>query len=562
MNDTDILMTRLDAKMDTIQKAQERVEDEHLAYARETTGLHYGPHTRDDERRLADATAERKRTWPAWHRPIGEFRDPLDWREQRAEVDERGQTVLIDGDRRIPADPSIERRLPGALAEAEDRHDADHDTRCHPWCAPCEERLQRSPYGGNDIYSAGWTSAELREGARSTLEARARATLLRTRGAVPDTTPPDPDTVEHVGASWAPQDISDVLDGTFEPVEPEVLEREDGQALLYPGLVHSMHGESESGKSLVAQYTCAVEIQAGETVTYIDYESDRETVVGRLLLMGCSVEEIRDGLSYVHPEDDYGSTSQERAAFEALLQTRPTLVIIDGVTDSIGQAGLSSIDNDDNARWMRTLPRRIAKRTGAAVVLIDHVTKSAEGRGRFAIGGQAKMAGLDGAAYVVDVISPAGKGQIGRLTLRIAKDRPGGVRGACGEPRKSDRTQEAAVIVIDGTVDGQIGVRVKAPEELADPASIERRRQSKTAGIMRVLIDEITTHPGATQNSLLSAAGGNKADASAALRALIENGYVRTELGERNSHRHHLGGKTFAIDAGILPTIQTITEEN
>ncbi|KRE38211.1 hypothetical protein ASG73_04410 [Janibacter sp. Soil728] len=556
MIDADITtaLARLDAHNDRCQEARARIEEEHLAYAREAVGLPFGPLDHDGERRLADALRERKNREPDWSLPIGDFKDPLDWREMRADTDDRGHIVLIDGERTIPSDPMVERRLSGLLAEAEDRHEADHGQATNPWCASCEIRFLRSPYGDNDLASAGWTESELRESAQTTLRARARATLLRTRGVVPDATPADPETVETLGGSWAAQDLTDVLDGTFEPTVPCIFEREDGQALFYAGMVHSMHGESESGKSLVAQWACAIELQMGESVVYIDYESDREEVVGRLLMMGCSKDSILDGFTYVHPEED---PAADRANFEALLRTKPSLVIIDGVTDSLGLAGLSSMDNDDLARWSRNLPRRIAKRTGAAVVLIDHVTKSTEGRGRFALGGQAKMSGLDGAAYTVDVISPAGKGRFGRLSLRIAKDRPGGIRGACGEPRKSDRTQEAAIVVIDGTVDGQIGVRVKAPDELADPAVIERRHQSKAAGIMRNLIDEIEAHPGSTKNALIDSVKGNKEEKSTALRSLIEDGYVRVDTGARNAHHHHIGDKPFAITPDLLPTIQT-----
>ena len=89
------------------------------------------------------------------------------------------------------------------------------------------------------------------------------------------------------------------------------------------------------------------------------------------------------------------------------------MAVIDGVTDALGVFGCLTKDNDDVARRIRKVPKMIADRTGAAVVLIDHVTKDAGNRGRFAIGGQAKMAGLTGAAYTVDVIDPLGRGMRG-----------------------------------------------------------------------------------------------------------------------------------------------------
>lgn len=127
------------------------------------------------------------------------------------------------------------------------------------------------------------------------------------------------------------------------------------------------------------------------------------------------------------------------------------LAVVDGVTDALGVFGWATKDNDEVARWIRAVPKAIAARTGAAVVLIDHVTKDTSSRGRFAIGGQSKMAGLTGAAYTVEVAQPLGRGLRGEVVLRVGKDRPGAVRPHCGSFHKKDRTQEAARVVIDST---------------------------------------------------------------------------------------------------------------
>src|SRR5690606_2761547 len=71
--------------------------------------------------------------------------------------------------------------------------------------------------------------------------------------------------------------------------------------------------------------------------------------------------------------------------------------------------------------------------------------------GRFAIGGQSKMASLTGAAYTVEVAEPLGVGRRGILSIRVAKDRPGLVRGPGGAFRASDRTQAVAKVTVDST---------------------------------------------------------------------------------------------------------------
>jgi hypothetical protein len=64
---------------------------------------------------------------------------------------------------------------------------------------------------------------------------------------------------------------------------------------------------------------------------------------------------------------------------------------------------------------------------------IDHVTKSKDNRGNYAIGAQAKRADIDGVAISVDVSMPFGRGSNGKLNLKITNDRPGFVRGISQE---------------------------------------------------------------------------------------------------------------------------------
>lgn len=94
--------------------------------------------------------------------------------------------------------------------------------------------------------------------------------------------------------------------------------------------------------------------------------------------------------------------------------------------------GHQSNDNDNVATWMRTIPRPLAESTGAAVVLIDHVTKSKEGRGRYPVGAQAKLSAITGAAYAVTVKDALIQGGQSEFILSVVKDRPGAVRQHAG----------------------------------------------------------------------------------------------------------------------------------
>lgn len=305
---------------------------------------------------------------------------------------------------------------------------------------------------------------------RSAQEApEAREDLLDLTGLPVAPTEPDAGTSEddeerEPAPSWGRLDLSAVLDGTWTSPEATLMRREDGVHLLYRGMVHSFQGESESGKSFLAQAETARVLTEGGRVLYLDFESDQGTVVSRMLALGAPVDAIRERLDYRRPEVTPIVNGAETAEWLAMLNTPTDLAVIDGVTEAFAVFGVGSMDNDEVTAWGRNVPRKIAAKTGAAVVVIDHVTKSTEGRGRFAIGAQAKMSYLTGASYTVEVKSPLGVGMVGVLSLRVGKDRPGRVRPVSGEYRASDRSQEAARAVIDSTEPGTTFYALQVPE--------------------------------------------------------------------------------------------------
>ncbi len=196
--------------------------------------------------------------------------------------------------------------------------------------------------------------------------------------------------------------------------------------------------------------------------------------------------------------------------------------------------GLTTIDNDEVTGWFRQVPRAIAERTGAAVVLVDHVTKSTEGRGRFAIGAQAKLAALDGAGYSVEVVDPLGRGLRGSVRLWVGKDREGGVRPYCGRFRASDRTQLAATVVIDSTT-GPIHTEVLPPEEKVG----DERKPFRPTGLMEMISRSIEANAApVTGNAITKGAEfvpGRTTTKTLALRLLVDEGYLKTSVGSRGA---------------------------
>ena len=253
-------------------------------------------------------------------------------------------------------------------------------------------------------------------------------------------------------SSWAPVDVAAVLRGGNEDPPPCILARADGHALLYRGRVHGIHGEPEACKGWATLAAVAETLEAGGRVVYADFEDTAGNVLQRLLALGADPGAVVDRFRYVQPLEP-----AEDGDLDLLLAWQPTLVILDGATEAFANEGLSIADNDDVAKWLKRYPRRFA-RAGAATVVIDHVTKDRESRGRYAIGGQHKLAGVD-VAYSLHVIHPFGRGREGLVRVKVEKDRPGHVRA------HQDDTGTVALVKLTSHPDGAVIVHVAAPGE-------------------------------------------------------------------------------------------------
>lgn len=389
----------------------------------------------------------------------------------------------------------------------------------------------------------------------------------------------DPDTAHDTTQdapppSWRPLDLTGILDGTYERPEPTIMARTDGPSLFYPGKVHTVYGESESGKSWVAQHATVDVLHADGRVLYIDFESDAPDVTGRLTALGAQHDQLlSNAFAYVRPEAS-PHTFAEAPEFQQLLEQTWDLAILDGVTEALGLAGKSSLDNDEITAWMRDIPRRIARHTGAAVILVDHVVKATEGRGRFPLGGQAKMAAIDGTGYLVEPVTALGVGLDGTLTIRVTKDRPGAVRAHAGDWRKSDRTQEAARVRVDSsTGDGTVHVTVEPPEygQHIDHDPAKPFRPTKVMEkVSRIL--ETMREPLSRQNVIRTYRETGKAKEATivdALNLLVEGGFLLETTGPRNArmfrsaavYRSHTDPASDDY-AGDLKTLETPTSSH
>lgn len=280
----------------------------------------------------------------------------------------------------------------------------------------------------------------------------------------------DSQTPDELRSTWEPVDLTDALEAGEIPA-PEYLARADGINLVYQGKTHWFQGEPESCKTWLAGAATAERLMAGEEAGWIDFEDDARTAVARLKALGVPNDVIKAQFTYIRPDepliDKQGRITPGHIALEATLGSHDfKLVTIDGVTEAMVTEGMNLLDNSDIALWLRVLPKRIAS-LGPAVICLDHVTKDREGQGRWAIGGQHKLAGLTGVAYAFEVIKPFARTQtteplVGTVFLNVAKDRAGYIRGA-------SQGNRIAVMELTSYPDGGVTIELLAPDATPAP---------------------------------------------------------------------------------------------
>ncbi|MFI9295354.1 hypothetical protein [Streptomyces gardneri] len=331
-----------------------------------------------------------------------------------------------------------------------------------------------------------------------------------------------PGTTLSTRTSWAGEPLADVLSGEFEPLTPTMMQCTNGVCLLYPGRSHSIAGESGGGKSLCAQAAVVQVLLSGGTVLYIDYESDAVSVVRERLADTFGVPHavlLSDRFSYVSPD---GKPSA--AELQPLLDRRFDLVVVDGVTTSLSHWGLSGRSEDEVTLWNSEFIVPL-QRSGAAVLMIDHVVKATDSRGSYAIGSQAKRSNLTGASYLARNVQPFGRGLRGVLELRLGgKDRPGQVQ------RHADNHGVVARFILDA----------RAPQNpayefvsVSSPAGTQGFKVPDDGSWTVYAIEYIREHPGCSKRSIIQAMGsGGKVAKEHALNDLVTAGQITVRKAE------------------------------
>lgn len=211
--------------------------------------------------------------------------------------------------------------------------------------------------------------------------------------------------------SWTPQNLNHLPE--HPPVPPQL-----GQTnLVYPGKRHVFSGPPESAKTLAAYCILIQTVRTGGTCILIDFEMGGYDARQRLRELGATPLEISQ-IAYIEPDEP-----ATKPRITRLVALEPNLVVIDAT------AGVYSLEGlDDNKRGdvekISGLYVRAFWQHNIATILIDHVVKDTETRGRYAIGSERKLGGAD-VHLGFDTITPISRGTTGRYKITTHKDRGG-----------------------------------------------------------------------------------------------------------------------------------------
>ena len=218
-------------------------------------------------------------------------------------------------------------------------------------------------------------------------------------------------------------DLRPFIENGCEPERPAVADVGLSACMLYAGRINEIHGEPGTGKSNVAIALCISVMKAGGTVLYIDPEDTPAGFTRRALQFGADPDDLIHRCRYLHNPMPEEITSAQRWA----VSCHPQLVVLDGLAESMAAEGLIEDKAGDVPSFFRARLRPFAENAGAAVLVSDHVAKSAEERGRWARGSGAKLGRYDGVSYNISLVEAYSPGCAGAVRLTIAKDRNGGV---------------------------------------------------------------------------------------------------------------------------------------
>lgn len=194
--------------------------------------------------------------------------------------------------------------------------------------------------------------------------------------------------------------------------------------VLYKSKIHWVAGEPGGGKTFVALGLAVNLMRVGHTVLWVDEEAGPHQTALRLKGMGADeIPGLDDLFKFVTMT---GFDSGPRA-LDALIRKAeeftPSMIVFDSAMDMLSQAGADEDSNTEVTGWIKTALEPMKQR-GAAVVVLDHVTKSRDNRGSWARGAGAKKAKSD-VLWKFSQTKEFNEHTVGFIEMERGKDRDG-----------------------------------------------------------------------------------------------------------------------------------------
>lgn len=340
--------------------------------------------------------------------------------------------------------------------------------------------------------------------------------------------------------SWQPLDL-----GAWFDSPPPPAERFGSGSMLYRGSLSWLAGEPESGKSILMLLWAIEEMRLGNNVVLLDEEAGPRDVFAKLQALGATPEELSRHLTYLPPaaRDILRDAKELRRLVESV---GATYVGVDGAAAHLAIANLNEDSAGDVTKLMVRGLMPLAHDVGAAVVVLDHMTKSLTNN-RYARGSGAKLAKAD-AAFHVEAVQPFSKINSGRLRITSTKDRLGEFgRGAVWD-----------VDVTSG--DGMLDLRFGHLSSDEAAALVQRASRGPNPGrdarIRASLVSFLRAEPGASMRAVRDAGIAGKDVLDRVIGQMVEDLEVRIEGADRGGapKRHYL------IEQASLPGVAEVVE--
>lgn len=209
--------------------------------------------------------------------------------------------------------------------------------------------------------------------------------------------------------SWTRIDLSDPA-YAIPPDPPAILD------LIYHARRHVLSGAPESAKTLVSYILILTALRHQHPVAIIDFEMG-PTAARRLLHeLGATQDELAS-IYYVAPEHPPKDNLQD------VIDHGTRLALIDAAIGAYDTQGLDDNKRQDAEKFARTWITPLWK-AEIATLLVDHVTKNVDTRGKFTIGSERKLGAAD-VHLGLEAIETISRGGAGLIKIHVHKDRPG-----------------------------------------------------------------------------------------------------------------------------------------